>query len=82
MCLFWSVCIIQQVPVASPNDLRSSDKILCVQYHQIACEYTKLLQKRSVSELPCQAMHRHSGRLGTQTSTVQSVVWQHHPNKG
>lgn len=81
MCLFWGACVIQQVPVASLSDQMSSDTILCVQY-QIACEYTKLLRKSSVSELPCQAIHRHSGRLGTQTSTGQSVVWQHHPNKG
>lgn len=82
MCLFWGAYVIQWVPVASPSDQRSWDTILCVLYHQIACEYTKLLCKSSISELPCQAIHRHPGRLGTQTSTGQSVVWQHHPNKG
>lgn len=82
VCLFWGAYVMQQVSVASPSDQRSSNTILCVQYHQIACEYTKLLQKSSVSEFLCQAIHRHLGRLGTQTSPGQSVVWQHHPNKG
>lgn len=70
VCLFWGAYVIQWVPVGSPSDRRSSDAILCVQYHQIACECTKLLCKSSISELPCQAVHRHPGRWGTQTSKV------------
>lgn len=50
MCLFWGAYVVQQVPVASLSDQRSSDTFLCVQY-QIACEYTKLLRKSSLSSL-------------------------------
>ena len=81
MCLSWGPCVIGQAPVASLSEQRSSDKISCVQY-QIACEYTQLLHESSASELPHQAVHRHPGRLQTQTSTGQSVVWQHHTKKG
>lgn len=50
MCLFWGAYVVQQVPVASLSDQRSSDIFLCVQY-QIACKYTKLLRKSSLSSL-------------------------------
>lgn len=63
---------IRQVPVVSPSEQRSSDKVSCVQY-QMACEYTQLLHGSSASELPHQAIHRHPGRLGTQMDTAQSV---------